>query len=263
MVMYLVVILFTFPIILVLWSFMDVKNGKREKINWKPPLILFSLLTVVSIIIQLYLLMEYRLPLFLNTHDSMIVISLIGLLLGIIALINIVITLRSRKKNVPKEVHNSKTVWKIIGVFGGLFALFLFWFMPLGDKVSYVWSLHDAINAVEDTSDAEEFSLVLVRSEPDCLSYRNCSNLKYDNQFYVKNNMDEVKEVQFKIRALNEDQEELKVIDSTIMRIEPGELLFVETEETNDKSSVWDKYSFKTEESVYYFQHQVRYRDPE
>ncbi len=80
--------------------------------------------------------------------------------------------------------------------------------------------------------------------------------------FYVRSNLDGTKEVQVKIRAANKNQEELKVIDSEIMKLDSGEMKMVETEETSDSKDVWGKYSFTTEKRVFYYQYNYRYRDP-
>ncbi|WP_062049600.1 hypothetical protein [Bacillus sp. JCM 19034] len=254
------IFLFTFPFMLIGWSFIDVKNGKRDKINWKLPLLIAIMLMVGSVIGQFYLLSTYDLPLFLSSNDSMIAFLVIGIFLGIIALVNIVVTIICRKNNVPKELHNSSTVWKFIGVLGVTIFVFLLWFMPLAEKIDYVLALHDAIDTVSSDEEAE-FSIALVRSEPDCLRARNCTNMRYDNQFFIKNNLDETKEVQFIIRAFNEEQNELKTIESNLITIKPRELLLLETDETITNSSIWDRYSFKTDEEVYSFQYKFQYRD--
>ncbi|WP_404447066.1 hypothetical protein LG307_01145 [Sutcliffiella horikoshii] len=80
--------------------------------------------------------------------------------------------------------------------------------------------------------------------------------------FFVKNYLEEVKEVQVRIRALNADKEDLKVVDSNIMTLAAGELRLVETEETNDKTSIWSKSTFETEYQTYFYEYIYRFRDP-
>ncbi|MEA3321650.1 MAG: hypothetical protein U9Q88_16765 [Bacillota bacterium] len=41
-----------------------------------------------------------------------------------------------------------------------------------------------------------------------------------------------------------------------------GELRLVETEETNDRTSIWSKSTFETEYQTYYYEYKYRYRDP-
>lgn len=55
----------------------------------------------------------------------------------------------------------------------------------------------------------------------------------------------------------------MKVIDSKIMTLKPGELQLLETEETNEDASVWNKYSFQTDGKVYQYQQKIRFRDPD
>ncbi|MBR7797335.1 hypothetical protein GT022_14940 [Agaribacter marinus] len=251
----LVIILYSVPFIWVLWSFINVKNNKREKVKWKYPILLFLLLILLSIIGNVYLSSTYTIPFLQTSMESMIWLIVAAVFLGIIALINVFVTLSLRNKNVSKQFHNPRVIWKLIGGMA-LFLGFLFiWFMPFGQKLSYVMALEQAMNATENANGSEEITLSLVKSESNCLTKRNCSNEQFHNVIYVKNNMDEPKEIQIKIRALDKDQQELKVIDSKIMEVGANELQMVKTEETNQQSSIWNQYSFQTDDRMYYFQH--------
>ncbi|MFD2760682.1 hypothetical protein [Lentibacillus juripiscarius] len=239
----------------------DVKNGKRDHVNWKGPLILLMVITAVSLALNVYLFSTYNLAFFLNSFSSIIGLIAVGALWAVIAVINIISTIIARRKNLPKTLHNPKAIWLFSGVLAGVMLFFFLWFVPIGQKIAYAVTLNDAVNAMEDTPKNEDISLVLVRSEDSCLNIRNCDK-KYNNVFYVRSNLDGTKEVQVKIRAANKNQEELKVIDSEIMKLDSGEMKMVETEETSDSKDVWGKYSFTTEKRVFYYQYNYRYRDP-
>ncbi|WP_174614146.1 hypothetical protein [Virgibacillus ihumii] len=257
-----VIVAYLLPFIWILWSFIDVKKGDKEKFNRKGPLILFVVILILSVVVNFYLSFAYNLSFFQNGFTSMIGLIVIGSLWVIIAIINIITTVIARQKNLSKTLHNPKVVWIFSGVFAGTLLIFFLWFMPLGNKISYAVTLNNAISAMENSSENKEISLVQVLSESDCFRRRNCDE-EYKNVFYVRNNLDNTKEVQLQIYALDANKEELKVIDSNIMELEPGEIQMVKTEETNEKRNIWSQPTFKTERRVVYYKYNYRYRNAE
>lgn len=253
------IIIFTLPFIWIVWSLMDVKNGKREKAEWKKPMLLLLVLILLSGIANFYFYQTYNLPIFPNIHDLTIGLIVTGSIVLILTLINLFVSFLHR--GMPKEVHNPNAVWVFTGSLGLVFLLLFAWILPFSEKANYVLNIEAAMNEIEASEQEEEMTVLLLGSTKDCMSY--CTDYEYDNIFFVKNNMDEEKEVQVKIRALNKDSEEMKVIDSLVMKIGPNELRVVETEETIDRTSVWSKYSFKTDERTVYYDSMFRFRDPE
>ncbi|SFA91179.1 hypothetical protein SAMN04488072_103221 [Lentibacillus halodurans] len=222
-------------------------------------MILLVVITAGNVVVNGYLSSAYNLAFFQNGYSSMIGLIIVGGLWVIIAIINIIVTLTSRGKNLPKSLHNPKAIWIYSGVLAGVMLIFFMWFMSLGQKMAYTVTLNNAVSAMADTPGNEDVSLVLVRSERDCLRRRGCDE-QYHNVFYVRNNLNQPKEMQIKIHAANNDQEEIKVIDSKIMKLDPGELKMVKTEETSDH--IWSQYSFTTEEPVLYYHYNFRHRNP-
>ncbi|MGN7388914.1 hypothetical protein [Sporosarcina sp. SAFN-015] len=254
------ILIFSIPGILLLWTAIDFKLGKKDKIPWKLIVILLIVLTSASVLIQIYLLQAYSFPIFQTNIETIIGISIVGFLAGIILIINLFIT-KTMGKKLPKSVHDPKTV----NVFTLCIAIFLFIILfiaaPTGKKIAYATSIHQAMAATEDVAE-EEFSVLLVTSERECLRQTtSCRNSAYSNQFFIKSNINKTQEVQVKIRALNSSNQEMKVIDSKIMTLEPNELRLLETEETNEEASVWNKYSFQTNHRVSHYEQMIRYRD--
>ena len=64
-----------------------------------------------------------------------------------------------------------------------------------------------------------------------------------------------------RIRALDSEQKELKVIESDIMTLEAGELKLVETEESSEKASIWSRSSFETDYQIHSYESLYRYRN--
>lgn len=255
-----VIIIYCIPFIWMIWSMMDVRNGAREKINLKGPVILFAVLAVASIVVNWYLSSSYNLAFFQNSLSSIIGIVITGVLWLIIALINIFVTLTM--KGAPKSIHNPKVIWIFSSVLAGALLIAFLWYFPLGQKMAYADTLDNAVNAMDDTEENQEISVVLVKSENACLRTRACDD-EFNNVFYVRNNLDQPKEFQVRISAANENEEELQTIDSEIIELDPGEMKMVETEETNDNTDIWSQYSFVTEERVAYYQYNYRFRDVE
>ncbi|AJD92393.1 hypothetical protein JMA_30760 [Jeotgalibacillus malaysiensis] len=258
-----VIIIFLLPFIWMLWSSVDVKNGKREKIEWKKPGILFLSLILISVIVNTYFYNFYHLPFFQNSFELMVVFIMAGAFLLFFAIINIIVSIKY--KGAPKSFHNPKAIWIFTGVFCFVILFFGTWVFPLGQKASYTYKLDKAIEALSEEETNEEVSVLFMNSEQECLRRQtsSCYNEEYSNYFYVKNNLDEEKEVQVRIRALDANQNELKIVESNIMTLDGGELRLVETEETNDRSNVWSRSSFKTDIRTHYYESMFRFRDVE
>lgn len=254
------IILFSIPGILFLYSVIEVRSGKKERVRWKLPAMLLLLLLFISAAFQYYYLYSYGFPLLQTSVETWIVLGIAGLILGIILFINL-ITTKTMGKNLPKAVHDPKMI-NSFALCIALFVLIISIFAaPTGKKAAFAFSINQAIEATKQTDTNEEIPVVLVSSEQECLRRTaTCRNSSYSNQFFIKNNGDHVQETQVQIRALNNNDQEMKVIDSKIMTLQPGELRLLETEETNDNSSIWNQYSFQTDYRIANFQYKLRHR---
>lgn len=261
---YITIIASSVPLILLLWAIMDVSKGKTEKLRWKWPLASLILLVGISFIVNIYFMIRYGLPLFPAWKDiqiGAIVIASITLLIGLIFGI---VHLSVRNKNLPKSVHNPKALGVIIAVLIFQFSLGFFWFYPTGEKFVYVKALDRAAETFAEEQEQKEVSLELVHSERQCIQRTTCYNSTpiFHNLFIVKNNMDKKAEIQLNIRALNEDEKELKVIESIVVTLEAGEYKALKTNETDMETSPWKRWTFETNERVEYFQFKYRFREP-
>nr|QRZ17516.1 hypothetical protein JUJ52_17365 [Virgibacillus sp. AGTR] len=70
---------------------------------------------MLSIIGNVYLSSTYTIPFLQTSMESMIWLIVAAVFLGIIALINVFVTLSLRNKNVSKQFHNPRVIWKLIG----------------------------------------------------------------------------------------------------------------------------------------------------
>lgn len=255
-------LIFTVPFIWLAWSAIDVGNGKKEKIDWKKPSILLFIIIALVGAMNYYFYHTYQLPLLPNFFEGIIGLIVTGAIVFIIAIVNIIVSITH--KGAPKSVHNPKAVWAFAGILGVAFLLLFSWVYPTAQKAAYVQKIETAMHALSESETDKEVTVLFMNSEKNCVRRRtqSCSDEDYQNYFFVKNNLEEEKEVQVKIRALNADKEELKVVDSNIMTLGAGELRLVETEETNDKTSIWSKSTFETEYQTYYYEYKYRFRDP-
>ncbi|WHY83527.1 hypothetical protein QNH23_09235 [Siminovitchia fortis] len=255
------IIIFSIPGLMLIWSTAYVKSIKKENVRWKLLVSLQLLLIIAGMIVHIYLLRSYGFPMLQTRIETWVSMGFILLICGFMLILNFIIT---KKLGSQSPTHNSKVVNIITGCFALYFFIILFIAAPLGEKVAFAVSINEAIEAANKTNN-EEFSVVLVNSEKDCLrrSSQHCRNQAYKNHYFIKNNMGKKQEVQVKLRALNSNNEEMKVIDSKIMTLKPGELQLLETEETNEDASVWNKYSFQTDGKVYQYQQKIRFRDPD
>ncbi|MGF2614312.1 hypothetical protein FZC84_19405 [Rossellomorea vietnamensis] len=259
-----ILLIFTLPGLWVIWTAADVTSGKREKIEWKKPLILLFILLGISALLSLYFYNSYHLPFWPTLFEHVVGLIITGVFLLILSIINIVVSITY--KDAPKSFHNPKALWIFIGVLCMIFLLLFLWIIPFAQKTSYVNKIQVAMNALEEEEkNKEEMTVLFMSSEQECVRRRtnSCAGEEYENTFFVKNNLDEEKEVQVRIRALDSDKNELKIVESEIMTLDAGELRLVETEETSDNSSVWSRSSFQTEYRTHFYQSIFRFRDVE
>ncbi|MGP4071114.1 hypothetical protein ACTWQB_01005 [Piscibacillus sp. B03] len=259
MVDYTFIIIGIIPYMWLYVSYINVKKGKKEKLNKKGPLFLFITICLLILVLAIYQKSKYELPIFMD-HSNLIGGLIVSLTIFIIiGLINLGITFRYRKNPLPKNLHDPKAMWIFTTFLAVSMFIFMAWIYPAANKLDYTIALNNAYSELEQVDD-EEIGLRLAVSEDRCLRRRNC-DFKIYNVFYARNNMDEVKEVQFLIRTVNRDGSTQKEIESKVMRLEPGEIKLVETEETNSTADVWMKYSFTTENWFDGYQFKSRYRD--
>lgn len=235
------------PMIMLVQSASNVKSGLKEKVNWKMPVLIYIILSLVALVVHIYLLNVYELSIFSNSYYLKVGILVDFLLFGLIAVINIVVSIIYR--NAPKSVHDGKKVWKFIGTGFSILLLILVWFLPLANKIVYVIDINSAIENSQATED-RDFSLVLVRSQGNCFNDNNCADEHFNNVFYIKNNTEETKKIQTTIKTFTESEEEMETIISDKVTLEPGQLKMVETKETSDADNEWNKYSFETDNAI-------------
>jgi len=192
-----------------------------------------------------------------------VVLIVAGAILVIVALVNIILSISL--KNAPKSVHNPKAVWVLAAGLCSIILFFTMWVYPFGEKVSYINKIETALEAAEEQQTHEEMTVVFLNSERKCFrtTTSNCHSVPYSNSFFIKNNLDEKKEVRLQIRALDAKENELKTVESDVMVLEAGELKLVETEETSDTSSSWNRSSFQTDVRMHSSEWLYQYREVE
>lgn len=256
----LIILLFFLPYAWFLWSSLSSKTGKPR---WKKPLAVLLALVLISAGLNYYFSDTYQLSFFQNGFESKVAIVVSLAFLLVVSIINVITSILF--KGAPKSFHNPKVAWVVTAVLCGTILFFTLWVYPLAEKVSYINKVENALAQSEEQQADEEITVVFMSSEKECFrtSTNNCTNDTYKNAFFLKNNLDTQKEVQVRIRALDSDENELKVIESDLMTLEAGELQLVETEESSDLESIWSRTSFETDKRVRSYESLFRYREAE
>lgn len=256
----LVIFLFILPCAWFFWTSMDLKSGKKNKVHWKISLSALIAVILISVIANYYFSDTYKLSFFQNGFESVFALIVCAAFLLVIVIINFIVS--RIFKGAPKSFHNPEKVWIFTAVFCTTILFFIMWVYPLAEKASYIHKVENALAMSEQQQDPEEITVLFMNSEKKCLGKpSNCTNDKFSNSFFLKNNLETQKEVQVRIRALGSEQQELKVIESDIMTLEAGELRLVETEETFEKTSIWSRSSFETNRRVHSYESLYRYRN--
>ena len=256
-----VILIFFLPYAWFLWSGISAKSGKIEKLHWKNPLAALFVLVLISFILNYYFSNAYQLSFFQNGVEAIVALVVSAAFLLVISIINVIVSIKF--KDAPKSFHNPKLTWIFTVIFSTTILFFTIWVYPLAEKASYIQKVEGALALSQQEQAGEEITVLFMSSEKKCfrLTSSNCDNVSYTNSFFLKNNLDVQKEVQVRIRALGSGQKELKVIDSEVMALEAGELKLVETEETYDQDSIWNRSSFETETRTQSYESLFRYRD--
>lgn len=251
------------PVLILIFSWIDKLRGKREKTNWKWSGILFAGILIIYFGLSIYYKGKYDFPIFPNKSDAIIILIIAGVLFAIIGGICLFTYLSLRGRNLPKSVHNPK-IFPIISLGTPIFFLYIgLLLLPLAGKINFASSIERAMEMIENDRNDTEFTIVLSKSDKQCVRSRSssCSDDEYENFFFVKNNLDKAQEVQVEIRAYGADKKVQKEINSTIMKLEPGEVKLITTEETWEDSSPWNQWTFQTDKRVGYYEYMYRYRD--
>lgn len=259
----LVIFLFILPCAWFFWTSMDLKSGKKNKTHWKISLAALFAVVLISVGLNYYFSNAYQLSFFQNGSESIVALILCAAFLLVIVIVNLIVS--RLFKGAPKSVHNPKAVTRFMAVFCAVILFFTMWVYPLAEKASYINKIENALALSEQQQGDEEITVLFMSSERKCMrtNTSNCHSQPYQNTFFLKNNLSTQKEVQVRIRALDSEQNELKVIDSDVMTLEAGELKLVETEESFDEASIWSRSSFETDRRVQSYESIYRYRDRE
>ncbi|MDN7242855.1 hypothetical protein QWY14_13660 [Planococcus sp. N028] len=237
------------------------KSGKAGKSRWRISLAALIVVVLISVVLNYYFSDTYQLSFFQNGVESIVAIVLCAAFLLIVGTVNVIVSILF--KGAPKSIHNPKVAWVITAVLCITILFFTMWVYPLAEKASYIHKVEKALAMSEQQQADEEITVLLISSEKQCFrtTSSNCNNETYKNSFFLKNNLDTQKEVQVRIRALDSEQKELKVIESDVMTLEAGELRLVETDESSEMESIWSRSSFETEYRTHSYESLYRYRD--
>jgi hypothetical protein len=255
------IIIFCIPLIIFIQSIVHVRRGKRKKKKIKQPLIIFGCIMLASILVHVYLFFAYHLSMFMSFFETFVMLFAIGGITFLIFLIIAITNFAVRNKNLPKSVHNPKFVWYFPAGTAIFLAVILLWAAPTGEKLDYVHTLNEVEDMFDNADADDEVLFAFLESERDCLDCRG-KTIHYNNRFFIKNNLDQVKEIQVDLTALDQYEQEIKTVSSTAVTLDPGEYAMLHTKKTSDNKSIWSRYSFRTKKPITYYRYHYYYDDP-
>jgi len=194
---------------------------------------------------------------FLPSRKAMAIMVAMLMFMGFVLLVGLIYTLiYNYIKKIPKHRRLTKQgLLYILGLFAHI-AVILILIYPLGGKWEYANILKHAEKVFAKDEDIRDgkIRVELVFSSP-VPCWRNCSSENYRHLFMVKNYTDEPMKVRLKIELFNERKESLDTITSLPIVVQPGEYRSVVTKWTDEESSVWDQWSYRSEEPIAYFRY--------
>lgn len=257
------VLIGTMPLLVLFISWMYQILGKRNSINWKWGFIAFIGVIIFYIGLAIYCKRKFGFSIFPSIFDLTISLIVAGVLLIVVGGICLFVHISFKGKDVPKSVHNPKLL-PFLAIGPSLFFLYIgIIILPMDGKINFVTSYEKAVEMIDGNREDAEFSVVLAQSDKRCIRARSssCHDDDYENLFFVKNHLEKPQEVQLIIRAYGPNEQLQKEIESTIMKLEQGEIKLVSTEETFTETSPWNQPSFETEKKIYTYEYAYRYRE--
>lgn len=244
------------PLLLFVFGFIPSKRKKSLKQKVLPGLITLLTILLITLFAHLYFLFAYGFPLLPTKKDAMFSIILLSVFAGIFLFCGVVAHIIGRRQ--PKTVHNP--VAMVIILCGLLFELFLvfLWFAPLGQKWEYANILDRAQQAfAKSDADNQEITVELLYSGRFCAK-RCTSEDRYRNLFLVKNQLNQPVQVSVYVSAFNDRKEHLKTSETASINLQPGEYRVLMSSETDLEKSIWDRWTFYTDQQVAYFQYDYK-----
>lgn len=248
------------PPLILLFSWIDTLQGKREKINWKLVIIAFAISLIIDFSFSFYYKMKYGFPIFPNMYSIKTILLIAGIISALIVLSSLILLPPLRKQ--LSIYFSLLLVFCIIGSVIFVFILYIgILFKPLGDKMNFAQSLDKAFEIAEMTEGNSDFQIIKTQSEKQCYSRSSQTNCDYDNIFFIKNNLDEPKEVRVKFVVYDRNDEVQKEIMSHKLKLDAGEIRLVTTDETLTEGDIWDQYTFRTDKMVVFYEYSLEYQD--
>jgi hypothetical protein len=244
--MFIVCLFSSVPLLLLVFGFMR-SSRVLKRIG------LLSYIGMVGIVfaVHWYFHSVYGFPFFLSLQESAVAIVVL-FLMGVFFLLSVIIA----HFKTPKSVRNTKAVSLFLLALFAHVSVLCFFLFPVGGKWEYANLLNRAAKVFEKEENIRDgkIRVELVFSAPrPC--WRNCSDQDYRNLFMVKNYTNQPMHVQLKIEVFNARKEPLGHIESLEISLQPGEYRPVIAKETNEEHSVWDQWTFTSDEQVAYFRY--------
>jgi len=239
-----------------------VKEGKDGKRNLSIAVISFVALLSISILINIYLYVKYDVNLISNFNTAFFII-LISLFIGfLIFIIMVMVYLVKYVKRKSEGLPNVLYVFLFPFCFGLTVFVFLMWVFPLGEKIDYANDMNSVADIFAASETDDEVDIAFLGSSRDCLKCRGKMNIRYDNRFYIQNNLQETKQVWVELEALDKEENVLKTVQSNKETLEPKQYTLVTTEETSTNKNIWEYQSFKTDAPIDSYRYHYYYEDP-
>jgi hypothetical protein len=244
--MFLVGLFASCPLLLLVFGFMQ-SSRVLKRIG------LLSYIAMVGIVftVHWYFHSVYGFPFFLSLQESMVAIFILSLLGGTFLLCGIIAHFKT-----PKSVRNTKAVTLFLLALFVYLCILYFLIYPVAGKWEYANVLDHAAKVFAKDQNIRDgkIRVELVFSAPrPC--WRNCSDQDYRNLFMVKNYTKQPMHVQLTIEAFNARKEPLGQIESLDISLQPAEYRPVIAKETNVENSIWDQWTFTSDEQVAYFRY--------
>ncbi|WP_134682596.1 hypothetical protein [Brevibacillus migulae] len=222
-----------------------------KRIGWSS----YALTFLISLLCHWYFRANFGFPLKPSVQETTITLIIVSVFGAIFLLCGIIAHFLNR--GVPSSGYNPKATFLAILVLWLHIFLFMAVYIPLGQKWEYASTFDRAERVFSKSEPAKDHpvrvELVYATKEP-C---SRCSNRDYLNLFMVKNDGDQAVDVKVKLYAYDADKEPLTQGESPVITVPPGGIRQIATDKTNMESSIWNQWTFRTDEPIGFYRYEL------
>ena len=261
---FLIIPIATIPFLIYMFALMD--HHRHYRVLLRYALLsagTFAAIFSVTLIVNLHYLEKYGFPLLPTGSETMIMLMVCGLLLGVVLLIVVMMAIFSRTPFMQSIMQSSPVFIVISLLCLSMMMIFLF-VLPVAEKSTYATAMKRADQSLDkmDKQTDQPIGMTLSLSQQICYSSSSsCRGSDYSNLVFLRNFEDRDLHVQVQIAFYDSSGNVMDTIETGTMTVAANETIpFLPKTETTRDTSLWNRFTIDTDERTANIQYRYRYK---